>query len=67
MMKARAKGNMMGMPIRLMDIDELRAYTNLGRNKAMALGVEASAKVQIGRRVLYDKQRVDEHIDLLTK
>ena len=56
---------MAGATIRLMDIDELRVYTNLGRNKAMALGVEAGAKVQIGRRVLYDKQRIDEYIDLL--
>lgn len=37
---------------RLMDTEELRAYTNLGRNNAMKLGEEIGAKVQIGRRVL---------------
>lgn len=32
---------------RLMDTEELRAYTNLGRNNAMKLGEEIGAKVQI--------------------
>ena len=64
-MKARVKENLEGAAIRLMDINELRAYTNLGRNKAMSLGVDAGAKVQIGRRVLYDKERIDKYIDLL--
>ena len=64
-MKARVKENLEGVAIRLMDINELRAYTNLGRNKAMAFGVDAGAKVQIGRRVLYDRQRIDDYIELL--
>lgn len=34
---------------RLMDTEELRAYTSLGRNNAMKLGEEIGAKVQIGR------------------
>ena len=37
---------------RLMDTEELRAYTNLGRNNAMKLGDEIGARVQIGKRVL---------------
>ena len=40
---------------RLMDTEELRAYTNLGRNNAMKLGEEIGARVQIGRRVLWDR------------
>ena len=35
---------------RLMDTEELRAYTNLGRNNAMKLGEEIGAKVQIHLR-----------------
>ena len=31
---------------RLMDTEELRAYTNLGRNNAMKLGEEIGAKVE---------------------
>ena len=36
---------------RLMDTEELRVYTKLGRNSAMKLGEEIGAKVRIGRRV----------------
>lgn len=43
---------------RLMDTEELRAYTNLGRNNAMKLGEEIGAKVQIGRRVLWIAARL---------
>ena len=51
---------------RLMDTEELRAYTSLGRNNAMKLGEEIGAKVKIGRRVLWDKRKVDEYFDSLT-
>lgn len=34
---------------RLMDTEELRAYTNLGRNNAMKLGEEIGAKVKMIR------------------
>lgn len=50
----------------LMDTEELRAYTNLGRNNAMKLGEEIGAKVQIGRRVLWDRRKIDEYFNSLT-
>ena len=51
---------------RLLDTEELRAYTNLGRNNAMKLGEEIGAKVQIGRRVLWDRRKIDEYFNSLT-
>ena len=51
---------------RMMDTEELRAYTNLGRNSAMKLGEEIGAKVQIGRRVLWDRRKIDEYFNSLT-
>lgn len=51
---------------RLMDTEELRTYTNLGRNNAMKLGEEIGAKVKIGRRVLWDRVKVDQYFDSLT-
>lgn len=51
---------------RLMDTEELRAYTNLGRNNAMKLGEDIGAKVQIGRRVLWDRVKVDQYFNSLT-
>lgn len=64
-MRNRTSTTIMGES-RLMDTEELRAYTNLGRNNAMKLGEEIGAKVQIGRRVLWDKRKVDEYFDSLT-
>ena len=51
---------------RLMDTEELRAYTNLGRNNAMKLGEEIGAQVQIGRRGLWDRVKVDQYLNSLT-
>ena len=51
---------------RLMDAEELRAYTNLVRNNAMKLGEEIGAKVRIGRRVLWDRRKIDEYLNSLT-
>ena len=58
-MRARAM-NMVAGESRLMDTEELRAYTNLGRNNAMKLGEEIGAKVKIGKRVLWDKVKIDQ-------
>lgn len=51
---------------RLMDTDELRDYTNLGRNNAMKLGEEVGAKVVVGKRVLWDRVKLDQYFNELT-
>lgn len=51
---------------RLMDTNELRAYTNLGRNMATKLGIEAGAKIKVGRRTLWDKIKIDQYLNELT-
>lgn len=51
---------------RLMDTEELRAYTNLGRNSAMKLGEEIGARVKIGKRVLWDRAKIDQYFNSLT-
>lgn len=51
---------------RLIDTDELRAYTNLGRNNAMKLGDEIGARVQIGKRILWDRIKIDQYFNSLT-
>ena len=65
-MRARAM-NMVAGESRLMDTEELRAYTNLGRNNAMKLGEEIGAKVKIGKRVLWDKVKIDQYLNNLTE
>lgn len=51
---------------RLMDTEELRTYTNLGRNNAMKLGEEIGAKVKVGKRVLWDRVKIDQYLNELT-
>lgn len=48
---------------RLMGISELMRYTSLGRNTAMELGKSSNAIVRMGKRVLYDRRKIDKWID----
>lgn len=64
-MRPRAMNTVAGES-RLMDTEELRAYTNLGRNNAMKLGEEIGAKVKIGKRVLWDRVKIDQYFNELT-
>lgn len=64
-MRSRATTNTKG-DSRLIDTDELRTYTNLGRNSAMKLGDEIGARVQIGKRILWDRIKIDQYFNSLT-
>ncbi|MDR1771509.1 MAG: hypothetical protein LBS02_12845 [Hungatella sp.] len=64
-MRVRAMTTVSGES-RLMDTEELRAYTNLGRNNAMKLGEEIGAKVKVGKRVLWDRVKIDQYLNELT-
>ena len=64
-MRARAM-NVVAGESRLMDTEELRVYTNLGRNNAMKLGEDIGAKVKVGKRVLWDRIKIDQYLNELT-
>lgn len=51
---------------RLLNTDELMAYSGLGRNRSVELGDRIGARVQIGRRVLWDRMKLDEYFNALT-
>lgn len=48
---------------RLFDIKGLMQYMSIGRNSAMKIGKDAGAIVRFGRRVLYDREKIDEYIE----
>lgn len=50
---------------RLLTIEQLQAYCGIGRNSAMKFGREAGAEIRIGRRVLFDRERIDKAIEKL--
>ena len=48
---------------RLLGAKELQAYTGLGANKSAELGKNAGAVRRYGKRVLYDRLKVDAYIE----
>ena len=60
------KRTMSHEPSRLMSAEELGRYICLGRNGALKFGEEIGAKVRIGRRVMFDRVKVDQYLDSVT-
>ena len=52
---------------RLLSISEATIYLGIGRNSALKYLEDIGAKRQIGRRVLYDKNTIDEHLSKTQK
>lgn len=48
---------------RLLGIKELQTYTGLGISRAAEMGEKAGARVHYGKRVLYDREKIDAFID----
>ncbi len=60
------RDNFQNVETRMLDVEGLRAYTGLGRDNAKALADKAGAKVKIGSRALYDKQKLDIYLNQLS-
>lgn len=43
--------------------DELRAVCGCGRNTAVEIGTKAGARIQIGRRVLWNVRKLQDYLD----
>lgn len=48
---------------RLLDVNEVCAYLSLGRCKGVEFAKEIGAEIKIGRRVLYDINKIDKYLD----
>lgn len=51
---------------RSMDINALCAYTGFGKCAARDLAERAGAVIRFGRRVVYDRTRIDAYMDTMT-
>lgn len=47
---------------RYLSAKELKQYAGLGSTRARQLGVDASARIKYGNRVVYDVQKIDEYL-----
>ncbi len=63
-MNVKEKPNHAPVPMqkRLFSIEEAVTYLGLGKSSARKFLDEIGAKHQIGRRVLYDKQAIDNYL-----
>ena len=52
---------------RMLQESEVTGYLGIGRTKARELCKDIGATVHLGRRVLYDRMKIDEYLDSLTK
>lgn len=52
---------------RAMDINALCAYTSCGKDTARRLASDAGAVIRVGRRVVYDRRKIDAYMDTLTE
>lgn len=48
---------------RLLDANEVCIYLSLGRNKGIEFAKEIGSEIKIGRRSLYDKNKIDAYLD----
>ena len=51
----------------LINTPELQKITGLGRDSAIKVGIEAGARVEIGRLVYWNKRKVLEKIEELSE
>lgn len=51
---------------RLLDANEVCIYLSLGRNKGIEFAKGIGSEVKIGRRSLYDKNKIDLYLDSQT-
>jgi len=51
---------------RYFSIEELVSYTSLGRETARRIGTESGAAIKIGRRVIYDRAKIDAYLESIS-
>lgn len=64
-MRLKEKQQLPEVDQRLLSLSELQAYLSIGQTTAWKVGRESNALVRIGRRVLYDRRKIDAYIDRL--
>lgn len=52
---------------RFLNIEQLMEYTTLGKSRAGELGRKSGAAIYVGRRVLYDKKKLDAYLESISE
>ena len=68
MMRKTSDSNNMILSDRLaINTKELQSYCGCGRDTAIKIGLIAKAKIQIGRRVLWNVEKVQEYLNNISE
>lgn len=51
----------------LLNTQELQAILSCGYSSAVKLGMDAQAKIKIGKRVLWNRQKVEAYLNEITE
>ena len=46
-------------------VDELKKMLSVGRNTALKIGIDANAKIKVGRRTLYNVEKIKDYMSSL--
>lgn len=65
-MNATTRNNSLGDRVTLTS-DELALFMGCGRKAAVSAGMEAGARVQIGRRVLWNVKKLQKYLDSISQ
>ena len=52
---------------RLLDTNEVCYYLSLGRNRGIEFAKSIGAEINVGRRSLYDRAKIDSYLDKQTE
>lgn len=63
-MRRRASGGF-NAASRYLGLEELRQYTSLGKNAAVEIGKRSGAVIRFGKRVVYDREKIDQYMQTL--
>lgn len=66
-MNTRARKVSLSDGVRYFGIDELSEYLSIGKGTAREIGKSSGAVVKIGKRVIYDKNKIDVYIESLAQ
>lgn len=50
----------------LIDTNELQSLLSCGRYSAVKIGMDAEARVEVGRRVLWNRKKIEKYVNDIT-
>ncbi len=67
-MRAMKKSPQLDLSVKLaVTTEELQELLSLGRQSAVQIGLEAGAKITVGKRVIWNKEKIREYLNRISE